>query len=144
MTFLFFFEDEVGGGGARSDFYPVGHVGGDVRDVSGVEDYFFAAFNARAAGFSGRGDVYGLHGATGDQGQGFFEDDHLVGPLLVQLGVAGVDADDEKGFIGAEVVEGVECVARRPGFCGVEQFGLALMEVGGGVDDGVGGLGKCG
>ncbi len=60
----------------------------------------------------------------------------------MELGVAGMDSDDEKGFVGAEVVEGVECYAAWAGFGGGEEFGFALVEVGGGVDDGVGGLGE--
>lgn len=105
--FLFFFNDEVGGGCAWSDFYPVRNARGDVGDVSGVKDNFFSALNARAADFSGICGVFSLHGAAGDEGEGALSDDHLVGPLLVDFGVAGVDADDEKGFIGAEVVEGL-------------------------------------
>jgi hypothetical protein len=35
---LFFFEDEVGGRGAGSEFNPVWDAGGDMSDVSGVED----------------------------------------------------------------------------------------------------------
>jgi hypothetical protein len=53
-----------------------------------------------------------------------------------------VDADDEEGFVGAEVVEGVEGYASRAGFGGDEQFGFVLIEIGGGVDDGVGRLGE--
>ncbi len=142
LVSLFFFEDEVGCSGAGGEFDPVGEVGGDVGDVAGVEDYFFAAFDAGAASFSGGGGVSCLHGAAGDEGESALEDDHLVGPVVVEFGVAGVDADDEEGFVGAEVVEGVEGVAAGAGFGGGEEFGFALLEVGGGVDEGVGGLGE--
>src|SRR5271154_1106808 len=113
---LFFFDDEVGGGGAGGGLDPVGDVGGDVGDVAGVEDDFFASFYAGTACFSGGGGVSSLHSAAGDEGDGAFGDDHLIGPVVVELGVAGVDADDEEGFVGAEVVEGVEGYASRAGF----------------------------
>ena len=43
---LFFFDDEVGGGGVGGELDPVGDVGSDVGDFAGVEDYFFASFYA--------------------------------------------------------------------------------------------------
>ena len=88
-----------------ASFDPVGDVGRDVDDVSGVEDDFFSALDAGAEGFAGGRCVIGvffLHGAAGDEGDGAFSDDHLVGPELVAFGVAGVDADDEEGFVVAE------------------------------------------
>ena len=84
----------------------------------------------------GGGGVSFLHGAAGDEGDGAFGDDHLVGPVLMEFGFAGVDADDEEGLVGAEVVEGVEGYAGWACFGGDEEFGFALVEVGGGVDDG--------
>ena len=60
----------------------------------------------------------------------------------MELGVAGVDSDDEEGLVGAEVVEGVEGYAAWAGFGGGEEFGFALVEVGGVVDYRVGGLGE--
>lgn len=141
LVSLFFFEYEVGGCCAGGDFDPVGDVGGDVGNVAGVKDYFFAAFDSRAAGFSGGSRVSSLHRSAGDERDSALEDDHLVGPLFVEFGVAGVDADDEQGFVGAQVVEGVEGYASWAGFGGGEEPGFALVEVGGGVDDWVGGLG---
>jgi hypothetical protein len=96
-TVLLFFDDEVGGGGAGCELDPVGNVGGDVNDVSGVEDDFFSALDAGGEGLSGVGaaGVLALHGAAGDEGEGTFVDDHLIGPELVALGGAGVDAHDE-------------------------------------------------
>ena len=142
LVSLLFFDDEVGGGGAGGEFDPVRNIGGDVGDVAGVEDDFFASFDAGTAGFSWGGGVSCLHRSAGDEGDGSLGDDHLVGPVVVEFGVAGVDADDEEGFVGAEVVEGVEGYAAWAGFGGDEQFGFALVEVGGVVDDGVGGLGE--
>ena len=55
--FFFFFEDQIGDGGAGGDFGLMGHACGDVDDVSGVEDGFFSAFNAGAEGFAGGGAV---------------------------------------------------------------------------------------
>jgi hypothetical protein len=42
--FVFFFEGEVGGGGAGGDLGLMGHACGYVDDVSGVKDGFFSAF----------------------------------------------------------------------------------------------------
>ena len=131
---LFFFEDEVGGGGAGGELDPVGDAGGDVDDVSGVEDDFFSAFDAGAECLAGGGGVSSLHGAAGDEGDGALGDDDLVGPLLMAFGVAGVDADDEEGLVVAVVVDGVEGEAGWAGLGGGEEFGFALLEVGGGVD----------
>ena len=142
--FLFFFDDKVGSGCAGGDLYPVWNVRGDVSDVSGVEDDFLSALNAGAADLSWSSDAVCLHGASGDEGDGALFDDHLVGPLLVEFSVAGVDADDEEGFAGAEVVEGVVGYAGWAGLGGGEQLGFALLQVGGGVDDGVCGLAECG
>lgn len=138
--FLFFFDNEVGGGGAWGEFYPVRDARGDVGDVSSVKDDFFSALNAGAADLSGSGGVFCLHGATGDESDGALVDDHLIGPLLVKFGVAGMDTDDEEGFVGAEVVEGVKGNAGGSGLGGGEELGFALVEVGCGVDKGVGGL----
>src|SRR5258705_9230065 len=108
--FLFFFEDEIGGRGAGCDLDPVGDAGWDVDDVSGVEGDFFSALNAGAEGFAGAaGAVVGVfspHGAAGDEGDGAFGDDDLVGEELMTLGVAGVGADYEEGIVVAVVVEG--------------------------------------
>jgi hypothetical protein len=114
---------------------------GDVSDVPSVKDDFFSALNAGAAYLPGLGVVFGLQGAAGDEREGALADDHLIGPLLVELGVAGVDADDEEGFIGAEVIEGFVGYAGGAGLGGGEQLGFALVEVGCGVDEGVGALG---
>jgi hypothetical protein len=143
---LFFFEDEVGGGGAGSEFDPVRDACGDVGDVSGVEDYFFSALKFGAEGFAGAGavGVLSLHGAAGDEGDGAFVDDHLIGPELMTLGSAGVNAHDEEGMVGAEFVEGFAGQAGWTCLRGGRQFGFALLEVGGGVNGGVGGLGDEG
>jgi hypothetical protein len=141
--FLFFFEDEVAGGSAGGEFDPVGDVGWDANDIAWVEDYFFSALNAGAASFSGGSDVPFLHCASGNQGRGSFGDDHLVGPLLVEFGIAGVDADDEESFAGADIVEGVEGVAGGTSFGDGEEFGFALGQFRGEVDDGSG-LGQGG
>ena len=105
---LFLFEDEVGGGGAGCDLDPVGNAGWNVDYVSGVEDDFFSALNAGAEGFAGAaGAVVGvlsLHGAAGDEGDGAFGDDDLVGEELMTLGVAGVGADYEEGVVVTVVV----------------------------------------
>jgi hypothetical protein len=140
--FVFFFEDEVGGGGAGGDFGLMGDACGDVDDVSGVEDDFFSALDAGAQGFAGGGavGVFSLHGASGDEGDGALLDDHLVGPELVAFGVSAVDADDEEGAVVAVVVHDVGAEAGWICFCGGEEFGFVLLEVGGGV----GGLGEEG
>jgi hypothetical protein len=134
--FVFFFEDEVGDGGAGGDFGLVGQACGDVGDVSGVEDGFFSAFDAGAESFAGGGavGVFALESAAGDEGDSALLDDHLVGPELVALGVAAVDADDEEGAVVAEVVHVVRAEAGWGGFGGSEEFGFALLHVGGGVD----------
>jgi hypothetical protein len=134
--FFFFFEDEVGDGGAGGDLGLMGHACGDVGDVSGVKDCLFFALDAGAEGFAGSGavGVLSLHGAAGDEGDGAFLDDHLVGPELVAFGVAAVDADDEEGAVVAVVVHDVGAEAGWGGFCGGEELGFALLEVGGGVD----------
>lgn len=137
---LFFFDDEVGGGGAGCELDPVGDVGGDVSDVAGVEDHFFSALNAGTAGLSGSRGVSSLHGAAGNESDSSPGDDHLIRPLLMELGVAGVDADYQEGFVGAEVVEGVEGYAAWACLGGGEELGFALVEVGGGVDGWVCGL----
>ena len=79
----------------------MGHACWDVDDVSGVEDGFFSALDAGAEGFAGGGavGVFSLHRAAGDEGDGALFDDHLVGPELVALGIAAVDADDEEGAV---------------------------------------------
>src|ERR1700716_4361137 len=120
----------------------MGHACGDVGDVSGVEDGFFSALDAGAEGFAGGGavGVLSLHGAAGDQGDGALFDDHLVGPELVAFGVSAVDADDEEAAVAAVVVHDVGAQAGWGGFCGGEEFGFALLHVGGGV----GGLGGGG
>jgi hypothetical protein len=99
IHYLLFFEDEVGGSGVGSDFDPMGDSGGDVDDVSGVEDDFFSAFDAGAEGFAGAacGAVWMLvlHGPPGDESDRAFRDDNLVGEELMAFGVAGVNADYE-------------------------------------------------
>ena len=134
--FFFLFEDEVGNGGAGGDFGLMGHACGDVDDVSGVEDGFFSALDSGAEGFAGGGavGVFSLHSATSDEGDSALLDDHLVGPELVALGVSAVDADDEEGAVAAVVVHGFGGEAGGAGFCGGEEFGFALLHVGGGVD----------
>jgi len=134
--FVFFFEDEVGDGGARGDFGLVGHACGDVGDVSGVEDSFLSAFDAGAESFAGGGavGVFSLHGAAGNEGDGAFFDDHLVGPELMAFGGAVVNADDEEGAVVAVVVHVVGAETGWGGLCGGEEFGFALLHVGGAVD----------
>ena len=143
---LFFFEDQVGRGGAGCDFDPVRYPSGDVDDVTGMEDDFFSALDAGAEGFAGAaGAVVGvlsLHGAVGDEGDRAFFDDYLVGEELMTLGLAGVDADDEEGVVVAIVFKpsyGHAGWARLGSF---DQFDFALLEVGGGMGDGLGGLGE--
>jgi hypothetical protein len=118
--FLFFFEDEVGDGGAGGDFRLMGHACGDVDDVSGVEDGFFSALDAGAEGFPGGGavGVFALHGAAGEEGDRALLDDQLVGPELVAFGVAAVDANDEESAVVAVVVHGFGGEAGWAGFCG--------------------------
>jgi hypothetical protein len=142
---LFFFEDEVGGGGAGGYLDPVRNAGRDVDDVSGAEDNFFSALDAGSESFAGAAGaavgMFSLHGAAGDEGDRAFVDDNLVGKELMTLGVAGVEADDKDGVVVAVVVEwryGEACGACLGGF---DQLGFALLEVGGGVDGGLGGLG---
>jgi hypothetical protein len=133
---LFFFEDEVGDGGAGGDFGLMGHACGDVDDVSGVEDGFLSTFDAGAEGFPGGGavGVFALHGASRDESDGALLDYHFVGPELVAFGVSAVDADDEEGAVVAVVVHDVGGEAGWGGFCGGEEFGFACLHVGGGVD----------
>jgi hypothetical protein len=50
------------------------------------------------------------------------------------LRVAAVNADDEEGAVVAVVVHDVGAEAGGGGFCGGEEFGFALLHVGGGVD----------
>lgn len=142
---LFFFEDEVGSGGAGGDFDPVGNSGRDVNDVSGVEDDLFSAFDAGAEGFAGAAGAgvgaLSLHGAAGDEGDGAFVDDDLVGEELMTLGVSGVKADYQEGVVVAVVFESPYCEAGGARLGGFDQLGFALLEVGGGVDGGLGGLG---
>jgi hypothetical protein len=140
---LFFFEDEVGGGGVGGDFDLMGDAGGDVDDVSGVEDGFLAAFDGGAEGFAGSGGavgVFALHGAAGDESDGAGFDEDLVDPEFMALGVAAVDAHDQEGAGIAVVVGGVDAQAARGGFGGGEKFGFALALVGSGVDGGLRGL----
>ena len=120
----------------------MGDAGRDVDDVSGAEDDFFSALDAGAEGFAGAAGavvgVFSLHGAAGDEGDGAFGDDDLVGEELMTLGVAGVGADYEEGVVVAVVVEGG--YGETGGGClgGFDQFGFALLEVGGGVRGGLG------
>ena len=134
--FVFFFEDEVGDCGAGGDFDLVGHACGDVGDVSGVEDGFFSTFDAGAESFAGGGavGVFSLEGAAGDEGDRALFDDHLVGPELVAFGVSAVDAYDEESAVVAVVVHDIGAEAGWGGLCGGEEFGFALLHVGGGVD----------
>ena len=134
--FVFFFEDEVGDGGAGGDFRLMGDARGDVDDVSGVEDCFFSALDAGAESFAGGGavGVFSLEGAAGDEGDGALFDDHLVGPELMAFRVAAVDAHDEEDAVVAVVVHDVGAEAGWGGFGGGEEFGFALLHVGGGVD----------
>ena len=120
----------------------MGNAGRDVGYVSGVEDDFFSALKVGAEGFTGAGavGVLSLHGAAGDERDRALLDDYLVDPKLVALGAAGVDANDEKGAVVPEVVHDLGCEASGAGFCGSEEFGFALGQVGGGVDGGVSGL----
>lgn len=138
FLFVFFFEDEVRGGGAGCDFDPMWDAGGDVDDVSGVQGDLFSAFDAGAEGLAGGGSVgaFLLHGAAVDEDEVAMVDVDLVGPELVALGVAGVEADDEESAIVAVVVDGSDGEAGRDGFGGLDQLGFALGEVGGGVEGG--------
>jgi hypothetical protein len=139
---LLFLEDEVSGRGAGGDLDPVGNPGGDVGDVSGVEGDLLAAFNAGAASFAGGVGNRMLidHRSAGDEGNGAFVDDYLVGPALMLLGVAGVDADDEERIVGAEVVDGGDACSAGTRLGGGGEFGFELLEFCGGVDGGCGGL----
>jgi len=143
--FFFLFEDEIGDGGAGGDFGLMGHACGDVDDVPGVEDGFFSALDAGAEGFAGGGavGVFSLHGAAGDEGDGALLDDHLVGPELVAFGVSAVDAHDEESAVVAVVVHGFGGEAGWAGLGGGQEFGFALLHVGGGVD-GLGDEGRGG
>jgi hypothetical protein len=136
---LFFFEDEIGGCGSGGEFDPVGDVGRDVGDLSGVQDDLFTSVEAGANGFSGAGaiGVLLLHGAAGDEGNGSLQDDHLVGPELVALGAAGVNAHDEESAVVAEVIHGLGRQTGWAGLCGSEEFGFVLLEVGRGVGGGL-------
>jgi hypothetical protein len=88
--------------------------------------------------------VFSLHAATGDKGDGAFGDDDLVGEELMAFGFAGVEADYEKGVVVAVVVELCHCESGGDLFGFFDEFGFALLEVGGGVDGGGGRLGECG
>jgi hypothetical protein len=143
---LFFFEDEVGGCGAGGDLDPVGDTGWDVDDVSGVEGDFFSALDAGAQSFAGAAGavvgVFSLHGAAGDEGDCAFVDDDLVGEELMTLCFACVEADYKEGVVVAVVFEPAYSDAGWTCLGGFDEFGFALLEVGGGVDDRVGGLGE--
>ena len=145
---LFFFEDEVGGRGAGGDLYPVGNASWDVDDVSGVEVDFFSALDAGTQGFARAAwavvGVFSLHSAAGDEGDGAFADDDLVGEELMALGFAGVNADYKEGVVVAVVFKSPNCHARGACLGGFDQFGFALLQVGCGVDGGFGGLGEEG
>ena len=140
--FVFFFEDEIGSGGAGGDFDPVGDAGGDVNDVTGVEGDLFSVFDAGAEGLAGGGSVgaFLLHGAAVDEDEIAVVDVDLIGPELMTLGVSGVETDDEESAVVAVVVHGFGGEAGWICFCGGEEFGFVLLEVGGGV----GGLGDEG
>src|SRR5882757_6711516 len=114
----------------------MGHACRDVGDVSGVEDGFFSAFDAGAESFAGGGavGVFSLEGAAGDEGDGAFFDDHLVGPELMAFGVTTVDSDNEETAGAAVVVHDVGAEAGWSGLCGGEELGFALLHVGGGVN----------
>src|SRR5206468_4532343 len=124
VLFVFFFEDEVGDGGAGGDFRLVGDACWDVGDVSGVEDCFFSALDAGAECFAGGGAVavFSLESAAGDEGDGALLDDHLVGPELMAFGVAAVNANDEEAAGAAVVVHVVGAEASWGGFCGCEEL----------------------
>jgi hypothetical protein len=141
---LFFFKDQVGGGGVWGELDPVGNAGGDVDDVSGVEDDFFSAVDSRAEGFAGTAcgvvRMLVLHGALGDESYCAFRDDNLIGEELMALGVAGVNADDQQGVVVAVVFKPPDGQAGGACLGGFDQFGFLLLKVRCGVDDGVGGL----
>src|ERR1700748_451278 len=122
--FVFFFEDEVGGRGAGGDFDPVGDAGGDVDDVSGMKGDLFSAFDSGAEGFARGGSVgaFLLHGAAVNEDEVAVVDVDLVGPELVALGVAGVEADDEEGAVVAVVVDGGDGEAGGDCFGGLDQL----------------------
>jgi hypothetical protein len=143
---LLFFEDEIRGGGAGGDLDPVGDAGGDVDDVSGVEGNLFSALNAGAESFARGGSVGAFlqHGAAIDEDEVAVVDVDLVGPELMTLSVAGVEADDEEGAVVAVVVDGSNGEAFGACLGGFNQFGFALLEIGGGVEGGGGGLGSLG
>ena len=115
---------------------------GDVDDVSGVEDDFFSAVDSRAEGFAGTAcgvvRMLVLHGALGDESYCAFRDDNLIGEELMALGVAGVEADDQQGVVVAVVFKPTDGEAGGTCLGGFDQLGFALLEVSGGVDDGVG------
>jgi hypothetical protein len=145
---LFLFEDEVGSDGAGWDLDPMRDTGGDVYDVSRVEDDLFSAVDAGAKSFAGAaGAVVGefaLHGAAGDEGYFSCFDDHLIGEELVTLGFAGAGADYEEGVVVAVVFEPAYREAVGACLSGFDESGFALLEVRFGVDDGFGGLGEGG
>ena len=87
-------EDEVGGGGAWRNLGPVRDAGRDVDGVSRVEGDLFASGDFGAAGFVGlvRQSVGALYGAAGHEDDSALSDDHLVGPVGVEFGIACVDA----------------------------------------------------
>jgi hypothetical protein len=64
----------------------------------------------------------------------------LVGEELMALGVAGVNADDQQGVVIAVVFKSPYGEAGGACLGGFDQFGFALLEVGGCVGDGAGGL----
>ena len=112
---LFFFEDEVDDGGVGGEVDLVRDACGDVGDVSGVQDYLFTALNAGSEEFSGAGaggvGMLALQGAAGDEGEGPFAYDYLVGPELMKFGGTAVESYGEEGAVVAEVVEDLGCEA---------------------------------
>ena len=145
FVFIFLFEYEIGSGGSGGDFNPVGDAGGNVDDVSRVEGDLFSAFDAGAESFAGDGGaaVGSLlqHDAAVDEDEVATVDVDLIGPELMAFGVAGVGADDEEGLVVAVVFEPTYCEARGACFGGFDQLGFALLEIGGGMCDWLGGLG---
>ena len=137
---LHLLENEVAGGFAGGDLDPVGNAGGDVEQLAGVEDLGSTAGDAvtlelakaRAEG------VLRRHGAAVDDGHRARADEDLVGPILVELGLAGVGTVDEDDPVGALVLDGlggvaVGCLLRLR-----LEAGLELGEVRGGVRGGRG------
>jgi hypothetical protein len=117
-----FLEDEVGGYSAGCDFDPMGYAGGDVDDVSCVEDYLFSAVDAGGEGFAGAAGaavgMLSLHGAAGDKGDCAFFDYDLVGEELMALGFAGAGADYQEGVVVAVVFEPSDREAGGACLCG--------------------------